>query len=153
MEKTAAGSEQISLLVSQDRAAVRYRNPRLGTSSMIRLLHPVFTRWQTRTRHWSLGWLLTFEALKRGAAQVVAIDDFSDYLGTLDQSQRMAWKTFDFCRDALGYDMQRCPRIDMSVYDLDVNIHVRLMSFSFSVPSTICVTLFSHWTRSIDMPG
>lgn len=65
----------------------------------------------------------TFEALKRGAAQVVAIDDFSDYLGTLNQSQRMAWKTFDFCRDALGYDMQRCPRIDMSVYDLDVNIH------------------------------
>ncbi len=65
----------------------------------------------------------TFEALKRGAAQVVAIDDFSDYLGTLDQSQRMAWKTFDFCRDALGYAIQRCPRIDMSVYDLNVERH------------------------------
>lgn len=65
----------------------------------------------------------TFEALKRGAAQVVAIDDFSDYLGTLDPSQRTAWKNFDFCRDTLGYAISRCPRIDMSVYNLSVEKH------------------------------
>ncbi len=61
----------------------------------------------------------TFEGLKRGASQVVAIDDFSDYLGTLESSQRKAWETFDFCREALGHDPLRCPRFDMSVYDVN----------------------------------
>jgi tRNA (mo5U34)-methyltransferase len=65
----------------------------------------------------------TFESLKRGAAQVVAIDDFSDYLGSLDISDRKAWKTFDFCRDALGYPISSCPRIDMSVYNLSPEKH------------------------------
>lgn len=60
----------------------------------------------------------TFEALKRGARQVLAIDDFSDYLGTLEKHQRRAWETFDLCREALGYDEQRCPRRQMSVYDI-----------------------------------
>src|SRR6185369_6697404 len=60
----------------------------------------------------------TFEALKRGAAQVVAIDDFSDYLGKLDEGSRTAWQTFDTCRDILGYTPERCQRIDMSVYDV-----------------------------------
>ncbi len=60
----------------------------------------------------------TFEALKRGAAQAVAIDDFSDYLGALDPSQRKAWQTFDLCREALEYDPFRCSRFDMSVYDI-----------------------------------
>jgi tRNA (mo5U34)-methyltransferase len=60
----------------------------------------------------------TFEALRRGAAQVVAIDDFSDYLGSLKESDRKAWETFDLCRDALGYDHERCQRHDMTLYDL-----------------------------------
>jgi tRNA (mo5U34)-methyltransferase len=60
----------------------------------------------------------TFEALKRGAAEVVAIDDFSDYLGSITPSDRRAWGTFDLCREALGYDERRCSRRDMTVYDL-----------------------------------
>ena len=60
----------------------------------------------------------TFEALKRGAREVVAIDDFSDYLGSLDESDRKAWGTFDFCREALGYDETVCQRRELSVYDV-----------------------------------
>jgi tRNA (mo5U34)-methyltransferase len=60
----------------------------------------------------------TFEALKRGAAQVVAIDDFSDYLGSLPKENRRAWQTFDTCREILGYSEFQCPRFDMSVYDI-----------------------------------
>lgn len=59
----------------------------------------------------------TFEALKRGAKEVVAIDDFSDYLGVLDQRDRQAWETFDLCRDALGYGEDRCKRMELSVYN------------------------------------
>jgi len=60
----------------------------------------------------------TFEALKRGATQVVAIDDFSDYLGRLKKEQRRAWQTFDACREILGYTDVQCPRFDISVYDI-----------------------------------
>jgi tRNA (mo5U34)-methyltransferase len=60
----------------------------------------------------------TFEALKRGAKEVIAIDDFSDYLGSLNQSDRKAWETFDLCRSALGYSEDVCKRIEMSVYDI-----------------------------------
>jgi tRNA (mo5U34)-methyltransferase len=60
----------------------------------------------------------TFEALKRGARQVIAIDEFSDYLGSLDRSQRKGWETFDLCREALGFDSERCQRQEMSVYDI-----------------------------------
>ncbi len=60
----------------------------------------------------------TFEALQRGAREVVAIDDFSDYLGKLSESDRRAWETFDLCREALGYDESRCQRHEMSVYDV-----------------------------------
>ena len=60
----------------------------------------------------------TFEALKRGAGEVVAIDDFSDYLGTLDKRARKAWETFDLCRDAFGYSEDVCKRIEMSIYDI-----------------------------------
>lgn len=59
----------------------------------------------------------SFEALKRGAAQVVAIDDFSDFLGTPEAVGRRAWDTFDLCRDALGYSHDRCQRLEMSVYE------------------------------------
>jgi tRNA (mo5U34)-methyltransferase len=60
----------------------------------------------------------TFEALRRGAAEVVAIDDFSDFLGQLENADRRAWETFDVCRSAFGYSESRCKRIDMSVYDV-----------------------------------
>lgn len=46
----------------------------------------------------------TFEALKRGAAHVTAIDDFSDTCGKITNANRSeAWKTFDLCAKALGY--------------------------------------------------
>jgi len=61
----------------------------------------------------------TFEALRRGAREVVAIDTFSDYLGLLNQSDRRAWETFDLCRSALGYSEDRCIRKEMSVYDIN----------------------------------
>lgn len=60
----------------------------------------------------------TFEALKRGAKQAVAIDDFSDYLGHLKDADRKAWGTFDLCREALGHDHERCQRHEMSVYEI-----------------------------------
>jgi tRNA (mo5U34)-methyltransferase len=60
----------------------------------------------------------SFEALRRGAREVVAIDDFSDLLGSINKDQRRGWETFDLCREALGYGEDRCKRIDMSVYDL-----------------------------------
>lgn len=60
----------------------------------------------------------SFEALKRGAREVVAIDDFSDFLGSLNQEDRRAWENFDLCREALGYSHEQCHRQDLSVYDL-----------------------------------
>ena len=60
----------------------------------------------------------TFEALKRGATEVIAIDDFSDYMGKLEQRDRKTWESFDLCRSALGYSEDRCKRIEMSVYNI-----------------------------------
>jgi len=60
----------------------------------------------------------TFEALKRGAREVVAIDDFSDNLGVNRGVEHPAWETFDLCRDALGYAENVCKRIEISVYDV-----------------------------------
>jgi tRNA (mo5U34)-methyltransferase len=60
----------------------------------------------------------TFEALRRGAREAVAIDDFSDHLGRLKPEDRHAWKTFDLCREALGYGEDRCTRREISIYDL-----------------------------------
>lgn len=60
----------------------------------------------------------TFEALKRGARQVLAIDDFSDFMGFLSTADRKGWETFDLCRDAFGYDASRCSRQELSVYDV-----------------------------------
>lgn len=74
----------------------------------------------------------TWEALKRGAAEVVAIDDFSDHLG---QPLQRNWETFDLCRQAFGFTRehgdpsekgywwendkgQKCYREQWSVYDL-----------------------------------
>jgi len=61
----------------------------------------------------------SFEAMKRGAASVMAIDDFSDTVGgTIDADRSQAWRTFDLCRSALGYDEKVCRRREMSVYDI-----------------------------------
>jgi tRNA (mo5U34)-methyltransferase len=60
----------------------------------------------------------SFEALKRGAREVVAIDDFSDFLGHIKTEDRKAWQTFDLCREALGYGEDRCKRIEMTVYEV-----------------------------------
>jgi len=57
----------------------------------------------------------TFEALKRGAREVVAIDDFSDITNFRPGD---GWQTFDLCRDALGYGNDRCKRINMSAYEV-----------------------------------
>ena len=64
----------------------------------------------------------TFEALKRGARQVLAIDDFSDLMGFLSTADRESWETFDLCRDALGYDASRCSRQELSVYDVSEQV-------------------------------
>jgi tRNA (mo5U34)-methyltransferase len=57
----------------------------------------------------------SFEALKRGAREVVAIDDFSN---AIYKGEQRGWKQFDFCRDALGYTSSQCSRQEMSVYDV-----------------------------------
>jgi len=38
--------------------------------------------------------------LKRGTREVVAIDDFSDYLAKLRPEHRNTWRSFDPCREA-----------------------------------------------------
>lgn len=60
----------------------------------------------------------TFEALRRGAREVLAIDDFSDTLGSLPPEARKAWGTFDLCREALGISQDVCRREEMCVYDI-----------------------------------
>lgn len=81
----------------------------------------------------------TWEALKRGAAEVVAIDDFSDDCGAPEKYGReRKWEGFDLCREAFGFTQtyatdtkhpevvttwqnergQRVSRIAMSVYGL-----------------------------------
>ena len=68
----------------------------------------------------------TFEALKRGASQVVAIDDWSDMpyakdamITKKDYEKRTEWDTFDFCKSHLGYTDDQCQRYTMSVYDVE----------------------------------
>ena len=60
----------------------------------------------------------SFEALRRGAREVVAIDDFSDTMGVIEKRDRHAWQTFDLCRELLGHDPKRCQRHELSVYDV-----------------------------------
>ena len=59
----------------------------------------------------------TFEVLSRGAAEVVAIDDFSFYRRAGDGQAPRPWATFDLCREALGYDPVRCRRVRMSIFE------------------------------------
>ena len=82
----------------------------------------------------------TWEALKRGASEVVAIDDFSDHLlsGVKEGAKRQKWEPFDLCREVLGFthsgldseitptatywcndNGQRVLRFEMSVYKIN----------------------------------
>ena len=61
---------------------------------------------------WDGKW--TFKALENGAKEVVAIDNFTD----CPKMRGGKWACFDLCREALGYDEDRCKRIEMSLYDL-----------------------------------
>ena len=73
----------------------------------------------------------TWEALKRGASEVVAIDDFSDQCGVPDKIERKKWQTFDLCREAFGFtnnldelsainfEGQKVTRIETTVYNID----------------------------------
>lgn len=58
----------------------------------------------------------TWEAIKRGAQYVVAIDDFSDTLGMDGLDRKDQWRTWDLCCKAFGY--KNCQRLTMSVYDI-----------------------------------
>jgi len=76
----------------------------------------------------------TWEALKRGAKEVVAIDDFSDTCGVPEAERSAKWATFDICREAFGFTFttdtegiwyrnngksyQRVQRKEISVYDI-----------------------------------
>lgn len=76
----------------------------------------------------------TFEALRRGAREVIAIDDFSDNLGEPEKAKRNKWETFDICREAFGYidhhfengwlndNGQMCRRQQISVYDISEDL-------------------------------
>ena len=84
----------------------------------------------------------TWEALKRGAKEVIAIDDFSDSIGVFPDGSKVVenrnkWETFDLCREAFGFTKQekskdtdilldywlnekgqRVRRLEMSIYDM-----------------------------------
>ena len=60
----------------------------------------------------------SFEAGRRGAKFVLAIEDFSDTTGSLTNADRSNhWDTFDLCNSELGYTNIR--RVECSVYCLD----------------------------------
>ena len=94
----------------------------------------------------------TFEALRRGAKEVIAIDDFSDYLGALENRDRKAWETFDLCKKSIGYTDEKCKRFEMSIYDLNEETfghfdiifffgtlyHLRYPLLALDILSTIC---------------
>jgi hypothetical protein len=81
----------------------------------------------------------TFETLKRGARGVIAIDDFSDFLGKSGPKERHAWPTFDLCRAALGWSEDLCKRMEMTVYDLSEELLGRFDAVFFSVRHATCV--------------
>lgn len=75
----------------------------------------------------------TFEALKRGAKHVTALDDFSDTCGSVTNASRSSgWETFRLCRSALGYSRTQAEELQGSVYDLDEQFRVEHV-FCFGV--------------------
>lgn len=78
----------------------------------------------------------TFEALKRGAAEVVAIDNWSDPLNYLALSTGgrggpRDWQTFDRCRDALGYGWRNCKRYRMDALDVTPDMPGGMFDYVF----------------------
>lgn len=57
----------------------------------------------------------TFEALKRGAREVVALNDFTAARAGGDHSD---WSRFELCREALGYSATSCRRVESAEYDI-----------------------------------
>jgi tRNA (mo5U34)-methyltransferase len=96
--------------------------------------------------YWSL------EAIRRGAREVVAIDDFSDFLGTPEAVGRRAWDTFDFVRSAWGIDASRMQRMELDLYQatedrvgvfdvvfcFGVLYHLRHPLLALDIMSSIC---------------
>ena len=60
----------------------------------------------------------TFEALRRGAREVVAIGDTGGMSAPSAARPAYDWRRFDFCRSVLGYDVTRCRRVEGGVYDV-----------------------------------
>ncbi len=60
----------------------------------------------------------TFEALAKGAKEVVAIDDFSDHLGQDIPRKEIAWQGFDLCREVFGYSESQCSHQEISLYHI-----------------------------------
>lgn len=61
----------------------------------------------------------SFEAAKRGASSVYAVDNFSDTIGDEIQAKRTEWQTLKLCRDALGYqDIIKPVALDIEKQDL-----------------------------------
>ena len=59
----------------------------------------------------------TFEALKRGAKEAVAIDNWTD-MPWMESEKRVEWDTFDYCKQKLGYTDEQCKRYTMDVYEV-----------------------------------
>lgn len=56
--------------------------------------------------------------MRRGAAEVLAIDDFSDSLDEHhDVGRAKKWETFDLCREAFGFEDSVCRREERNIYD------------------------------------
>jgi tRNA (mo5U34)-methyltransferase len=85
----------------------------------------------------------TFEAVKRGAA-VVAIDDFSDTVGSVTNADRSKkWRTFNLCREALGLTEDQCCTYDTSVYNLPkINAWNPVFADTFQACTYDCIFLF-----------
>jgi tRNA (mo5U34)-methyltransferase len=94
-----------------------------------------------------------FLALERGAKEVVAIDDFSDYLGHLDS--RTAWDTFEFCRDTLGYTKEQCKNITFDIEHGDFSILGKfdVIFFFGTIYHLKCPSLALRNIASIANPG
>jgi tRNA (mo5U34)-methyltransferase len=61
----------------------------------------------------------TFEAIKRGAEYVMAIDNFSDPGDAYnDTTPRDGWNNFDLCKQALGYTDTQCTRHETDLYNM-----------------------------------
>ena len=68
-----------------------------------------------------------FEALRRGAKQVIAIDNFSDLCGTM--KKRKDWENFDICKSVFGYTDKQCERIEMDVEQANSLGHFDIILF------------------------